>query len=252
MLKLMQSENLKYKRSFSRKLVLIAPLFFILFAGVIKSQVKTEQVTYWRLYLSMVFNWWPVLFIPIGIALLCALGEGREKKAGGYRSLLTNNISVPLLWLSKVAVLALHLLLTSAVLVASVLVAGLILGLGAPPFGIMVGAGALIWLVSLSLIPVELFFAAWKGNVAAILLGIAGSVGGVLAAPKSYWVFTPWSWPVRLMCPVVGVHPNGAMLEANSPLWNSSVIPVGIVVSLIFFAVTALLTSVWFSKREVG
>lgn len=251
MLNLIQSESLKYRRSFSGKLAIAAPLFFILFAFVIKSQVKTQHVTQWRLYLSMVFNWWPLLFIPIGIALLCALGESREKRAGGYRCLLANNISVPLFWLSKIAVLALQLLLTSVILVAAVPTAGLILGLGAPPAGTIVEAGALVWLTSLALIPAELFFATWKGTAAAVIVGIAGSAAGVLAAAKNYWVFIPWSWPIRLMCPVVGVHPNGTMLESDSPLWNADVIPVGITASLGFLLVTAALTALWFSRREV-
>lgn len=251
MLNLIQSEDLKYRRSFSRKLAIAAPLFFILFAGIIRTQVSTSQITQWRLYLSMVFNWWPMLFIPLGVALLCALGEVREKKAGGYRGLLANNISVPLFWLVKIAVLALQLLLTSAMLIASVLVAGLILGLGMPPIGTIVEASALVWLTSLGLIPVELFFAAWRGTAAAVIVGIAGSVAGVLAASKSYWAFVPWSWPVRLMCPVIGVHPNGVLLEANSPLRNADVIPVGIAASMGFLLAAAALTALWFSQREV-
>ena len=250
MLNLTQSENLKYRRSFSKKLAIVAPLFFILFACVIRTQV-TSQVTQWRLYLSMVFNWWPMLFIPLGVALLCALGEVREKKSGGYRSLLANNICVPLFWLSKIAVLAMHLLLTSAILIASVLVAGVILNLGMPPVGTILGASALVWLTSLSLIPMELFLAAWKGTAATVIVGIAGSVAGVLAASKSYWALVPWSWPVRLMCPIIGVHPNGTLLEANSPLWNANVIPVGIAASIGFFIATTALTALWFSKREV-
>ena len=250
MLNLIQSESLKYRRSFSKKLAAAAPLFFILFAGVTRTQV-TSQMNQWRLQLDMVFNWWPMLFIPLGVALLCALGESREKKAGGYRSLLANNISIPLFYLSKIAVLALWLLLTSAILVAAVLVTGLILGLGTPPVGTILEASALVWVTSLGLIPIELFCAVWKGTAASVIVGIAGSVVGVLAASKSYWAFVPWSWPVRLMCPVVGVHPNGGMLEANDPLWNANVIPVGIAASLGFLIVTATITALWFSKREV-
>lgn len=251
MLDLIASESLKYRRSFSKKLVIGAPLFFILFACLIRTQVSTSHITKWQLYLTMVFNWWPMLFMPIGIALLCVLGETREKKAGGYRSLLANNISVPQFWLSKIVVLALQLLLTSAILVAAVLFAGLILDLGTPPVGTIMESSAIVWLTCLSLIPLELFFAAWIGTAAAILVGIVGSVVGVLAASKSYWAFVPWSWPVRLMCPVVGVNPNGVPMEANSPLWSAAVIPVGIAVSLGFLLVTAAFTALWFSKWEV-
>lgn len=56
---------------------------------------------------------------------------------------------------------------------------------------------------------------------------------------------------MRLMSPIVGVHPNGTPLKAGDPMLSASVIPAGIAVSLAFFAVTAALTILWFAKREV-
>ncbi|MNN53656.1 hypothetical protein D3C81_1684250 [compost metagenome] len=53
------------------------------------------------------------------------------------------------------------------------------------------------------------------------------------------------------MCPVAGVHPNGVPLESGDPLLDTSVIPVGIAVSLLFFVASSWLTGVWFARREV-
>ena len=82
-------------------------------------------------------------------------------------------------------------------------------------------------------------------------IGVIGFIVGVLAAGESYWVYVPWSWPTRLMCPIIGVHPNGTLLDASDPLRDFSVIPIGIVLAIIAFIIFTILTSIWFSKREV-
>ncbi|MNO03291.1 hypothetical protein D3C81_2239470 [compost metagenome] len=74
---------------------------------------------------------------------------------------------------------------------------------------------------------------------------------GVYAAPGPNWIYIPWSWPLRLMCPVAGVHPNGVLLPAGDPLLDPSVIPIGIAVSLLFFVCSSWLTGLWFARREV-
>jgi ABC-2 type transport system permease protein len=245
------AERLKYKRSFAKKLALVAPLFFALYGAVIRIYLPDQTKLPWDLLLSMIFNWWPVLFIPIGIALLCTLAEIREKKAGNYRSLRANHISFVKLWYSRIAVIGFYLLLSSIVLMMAALAAGGLTSGGALPLAEVVGASLLIWLVSLSLIPIHLFAAARFGAFAGLALGPAAMFAGVLAAPQSYWLFVPWSWPIRLMCPVIGVHPNGVMLDPGDPLLDPSVIPAGLVASLLGLAVFSALTAYWFSKREV-
>lgn len=251
MLNVIQSENLKYKHTFSQKLVLIAPLFIVLYAIIVKLFIPAVVGTPWDFFLCMVFSWWPLIFIPLGTALLCTLAEMREKKAGNYRSLRTYNLSASALWFSKITVLALYTLLSSVTMIFTTLIAGSLFAQGTVPIGKIIEASAIIWLVSLSIIPIQLFAAAWKGTVVAVVLGLFGLFTGVIAAPKPFWIFVPWSWPMRLMSPIIGVHPNGIPLEAGDPLLNPSVIPVGIAISLAFFVVTAVLTTIWFAKREV-
>ncbi|MMZ56351.1 ABC-2 family transporter protein [compost metagenome] len=250
MLNAIQSENLKYKRSFSQKLVFIAPLFFALYAIIVKLLISAVE-TPWDLFLCMVFNWWPLIFIPLGTALLCALVEMRERKAGNYRCLRTYNLNASTLWFGKITVLAFYTLLSSVTLIFVTLIAGSLIAQGTAPIGKIVEAGAIIWLVSLSLIPIQLFAAAWKGTIAAVALGFCGLFAGVIAAPRPWWIFVPWSWPMRLMSPIIGVHPNGIPLQEGDPLLNDSVVPLGIVVSLAFLAATSVLTAIWFAKREV-
>ncbi|OKP83178.1 multidrug ABC transporter permease [Paenibacillus sp. P3E] len=251
MLNILQSEHLKYKRSFSVKLVWAAPSFFVLFALIALLYISKGQSLPGELFLSMVFNWWPFIFVPLGTALLCALAEVRERKAGHYRGLRLYNIRPGLLWIGKIMVLAYYLLLSSLGTIAAALLAGLLITDGTLPVEKVVYASLLTWLVSLSLIPLQLMAAAWKGMAASIGLGVAGMFTGVIAAPGPHWLYVPWSWALRLMCPVAGVHPNGVPLETGDPLLDTSVIPAGIAVSLLFFAASSWLTGVWFDRKEV-
>ena len=245
------AEHLKYRRSFARKLALAAPLFFALYGAFIRLFLPDGTLMAWDALLAMIFNWWPVLFVPLGAALLCALAENRERKAGGYRGLLANPVSPAKLWLSKIIVLGYYQLAASAVLAASAAAAGLISAGGAMPLARIVGASLLIWLTSLGLIPVHLYAAFRFGTLPALAFGAAAMLAGVLAAPQSYWFAVPWSWPTRLMAPVIGVHPNGVMLPPDDPLRDASVIPAGLLASLLFLVLTSALTARLFARSEV-
>lgn len=251
MLNLLQAEVLKSRRTFARKLVIGAPLFFVLYAIVVKMLMPDGQLSTWEALLAMVFNWWSVLFVPLGTALLCALTEARERKSGAERSLRARPVSPRLLWLAKAAVVAGHTLLSSAMLVFSTLLAGLLIAEGPAPLGRILAASAAVWVLSTALIPLQLLAAAWKGTVLSLLLGLAGLFAGVLSAPRPHWLAVPWSWPTRAMAPLIGVHPNGVPLPAGDPLFDRSVIPLAIGLALAFLAVSLLLTAICYARREV-
>ena len=53
------------------------------------------------------------------------------------------------------------------------------------------------------------------------------------------------------MCAIIGVHPNGTLLEQGSKLRDMSVIPTGIGISLSVFIIITIITAFWFKRREV-
>lgn len=251
MINIIKSESLKYNRTFTRKLIVFAPLFFVLFALPQKLFMPADYIRPWQLLIDLVYSWWPVIFIPLGIALFAALVESQEKKAGNYRSLRAHNISPSSIWVGKITGMAGHTLLATIVLIIAIIISGLVTAGGAIPWLKIFAGGFTIWLVSLSLIPIQLWAATWKGTFFSMAIGFLGLIAGVAAAAKSYWVYVPWSWATRLMCPIIGVHPNGTLLDASDPLKDSSVIPIGIILAIIVFIVSTILTAAWFSKREV-
>ncbi|MBU3183467.1 ABC transporter permease [Clostridium estertheticum] len=130
MINYLQSENLKYKRTLSRKIIVMAPLFLILYAML----TMTSMVVKKEYFIITVFNWWPLIFIPLGSALLCSLSNVKEKKAGNYRGLRSHNVKGIGLWLSKIAIIALYTLLSSIMLIAFVFFAGVLSKGNAVPF----------------------------------------------------------------------------------------------------------------------
>ncbi|MFA5536280.1 MAG: lantibiotic immunity ABC transporter MutE/EpiE family permease subunit [Bacillota bacterium] len=251
MINIIQSEFLKYKRTFTKKLIVFAPLLFSLIALPQRLFMPEDYLGPWELLISMIYNWWPVIFVPLGIALFAALVEFREKKAGSYRGLLVHNISPAGLWMGKIATMSGLAFLTTVTLIIVIIISGLIAAKGPIPWFEIFAGGFLIWLVSLALIPIQLWAATWKGTFFSMAVGFLGLILGVWTAPKSSWLYVPWSWSTRLMCPLIGVHPNGTMLDAMDSLRDFSVIPRGIVVSIITFLGASALTAYWFSRREV-
>lgn len=250
MIDVILSEFIKYKRTFTRKLILLAPLFFILLALPQQLFVPADSLTPWQLLINQAYNWWPVIFLPLGTALFAALMNLQERKAGSYRSICAHNVSPSSIWIGKIIVMAIHSLLAILVLIVTIIISGMIVAGGDIPWSKIFAGGLIIWLTSLTLIPLQLWTATWKGTFASMMLGFLGMITGVVAAPEPYWLYIPWSWPIRLMCPVIGVHPNGVPLKAADSLMNPAVIPTGIAMSIVALIVYTIITSLWFFKRE--
>ncbi|MEE0435211.1 MAG: lantibiotic immunity ABC transporter MutE/EpiE family permease subunit [Peptococcaceae bacterium] len=247
-MRLLGAELLKYKRTFMAKLVIFIPLFFAAYS--LATDYLMPGAYDWNGILVLSFNWWPVAFLPMGFGLFAAMVASQEKKAGRYRVLKAEPLASQRVWLAKIGGMAVISACSSLVLIAGDMVCGLIEG-DVPPFRVVVVAAVLCWLATLALIPLQLWVATWAGMLPSIALGVAGSLGGVLLAPTKLWLFCPWSWAIRLMCPTIGVHPNGTILPEGSRLFDASVIPLGLVVSLLALVVFSALTAMWFARRDV-
>jgi ABC-2 type transport system permease protein len=251
MFRVFRSELLKQRRTFSRKLVIFAPMAFLLMVIPARMLSVPAGTPVWQIILTQVFNWWPVLFVPLGTALLAGLAQQQENKAGRYRGLRAHSLPPSIILVGKVGGIAIHLLLASLILMAVTLARGLLTASGPAPWKLIVISSLMIWTAGLAIIPIQMFFAAWKGMAVSMGVGLAGMILGVIFAPTGNWIWVPWAWPLRLMCAVVGVHPNGVGLEPGDPLLDPSVIPVGLLLSGIAFLALTVLTAWWFGNREV-
>ncbi|KAF0993645.1 lantibiotic immunity ABC transporter MutE/EpiE family permease subunit [Geobacillus sp. TFV-3] len=247
MLTMIESERLKYKRTFAKKLVFIAPFFFVLYAMTTMPVMNTTH----HYFEYTVFNWWPLIFVPIGTALIASLSVAREKKSGNDKALRCHDISIVRLWWSKIIVIAYYMLLSTIELIVLLVLLKWFLPNSLSSATVAIFASLVIWMTSLAYIPIGLFVAERFGMVVSIMVSVIGIALGVVMATKPYWLFIPWSWGMRLMCPIVKVHPNGVPLEKESPLLDPSVIPIGLVTAMAVFLLLSFVTAFWFSRKEV-
>ena len=223
-MKSMFSELIKYKRTFTAKLIIFIPVFFAVYSIVINYIIENNAqaasnasvASSWNVFLALVFNWWSFLFLPLGMGLFGGLVALQEKKAGNYRVQRSHDISPFKIWINKV-------------------------------FGMAI----ISFMSSIVLIPIQLWIATMSDFLLSIGIGILGTFLGVMVAPTSYWIVCPWSYATRLMCPIIGVHPNGVVLDSSNPLLDTSVIPLGIIVSIVVLTLAVCLTGFWFSRKEL-
>lgn len=51
-----------------------------------------------------------------------------------------------------------------------------------------------------------------------------------------------------MMCPTIGIHPNGTYLEINDPLLSWWVIPPAVIIAILLFMILSFLTSHLFAS----
>lgn len=240
MLNILQAERLKWRRTFIPKLAWIAPVFTLFLCAVLMGGSFFQSGSY---------NWWYTMLLPGALSLACSLALLKDAKLK-YRGLLALPFTPGTLWTSKILACTGWLLTTLAVFLTGITAGGLLFGQTIPLLNSLAGS-ALIFLTFLWQIPLCLFLAARLGLFAAILLNLFGTVLGVVEFDGGgLWDYIPYTITFRLMCPVLSILPNGLPVPADSPLRSTDMILPGTLVSLGWFALLFLLTTVWFRKQE--
>lgn len=252
MISYLKAENLKLKGTMTKKLVLIFPIITLFFG--IMSGVYYELNT---------FNWWYMIMLPGNIAVICALVNQKEEKKIKYRAVFSMPIDLKKVWNSKVMLIAIYVLFCCIILTLGIALVGkyilprIILGFALSsivtiPIVNAITAAFVIAITSLWQIPLCLFLAKKFGFFVPVILNVAvGITLNSIMAVKSIWWICPYSWTSRLMCPILGILPNGQIATVKDHMLNSSVIPIGIMLSIILFVILLTATSHWFKNQEV-
>lgn len=195
----------------------VAGLVIALLQGAGWWFVATRDVTGW----AQLFGWQSIyatgLLAPL-VALLAGFTVGREKAAreGGT---LWRPLAPAVGWLARATVLAGQSLAFNAALVLPVLGLGVAKGLTGAPVARLVALTVVCWLTSLPVAAWALLVARRAGMIVTVALALAWQVAGVLRAEGPTWAVEPWTWPVRAMMPLLGIHPNAMALDPGSPVW---------------------------------
>lgn len=240
MIKYLQAENLKCKRTFMKKLIFLAPMLTMLFGFMSGSYIQVNS-----------FNWWYMMILPGYISIMAVMTNEREEKKLHYRAVFGLPISLRKVWISKVLVNGFYMTFSCMVLLVGILLGGLISN--TIPFFRAFSGATLIAVTSLWQIPLCMFLAKKLGILGTVLINAGvGAVLNVMAVSTSIWWIDPYSWTSRIMYSVGGILPNGMLAEIGDPLRNSVVIPIGIILSLALFILLLTVTANWFEKQEVN
>ncbi|EPY2276167.1 lantibiotic immunity ABC transporter MutE/EpiE family permease subunit [Clostridium sporogenes] len=243
MLNYIKAENLKCRRTFGKKNTYIAPITVLLLA---------LMSPMW--YQACAFNWWYGLILPGFIALSCYFVHQKEDRKLKYRAVFSLPIDLKKLWIAKNFMISINLFIACIILFFGIILAQMFLPVveNIPILNAFI-ASVIIAITSLWQIPLCLFLSKKLGAFGVILINVgAGLVLSISMVSKSLWWLCPYTWTTRLMCPVLGILPNGLFAKPGDPLLNPNVIPIGIVMSILLFLLIMFITSNWFKNQEVA
>lgn len=236
----LKAEHLKFKRTISNKLLLIAPLLTAVFAWIIGGFYGCQYMT---------FYWWYAFLLPGTIAILCFLAHQKEERAGKYYSVLSAPINLKQFEYAKALILIEKLIVAALFLAVFAAVSNLI----SPALAVysvvrnFAGSIALIF-ASIWQIPVCLLLARKTSFlipiVANTLLGILMPI--LLGNTAIAWV-CPYCWAAKTAELLMGIESNGTFAGVADFSWQ-------VLLPLVFSVILYVLLTLWdatnFSKKE--
>jgi len=248
MIEYLNTERIKMKASASKRILLFVPLFFLLFS-IFTVLFSTQQGTF-NVFLVQIFNQWPLLFLPISLAIACSSNIGLEKKSGNYKGIIANNFSLSKTWYSKIMSMASYQWLSSLFIIIVATLGSMLIYVDLPNISTIAYTTFLITLASLPLVPFNLIFAHYFGMIITVTTNLLGAIISViwLVSNSTFWL-TPWSNMLRIPAATMGIHPNGTWIEKEDPLHDPSILGLSVAVSIVYFVLLLMLSTFAFKKK---
>ncbi|MCP1308116.1 lantibiotic immunity ABC transporter MutE/EpiE family permease subunit [Paenibacillus tyrfis] len=243
------SEWLKYRRTLTPWLVVCGPLAFAL-AQMVFNMISPLENT-WEHILMNVHNWWAIIGFPFGVVLLTALAVFYERRSGALKVLNAYPLQPGMQYAAKFAVTSVHVLIASLIFVVLVFGLNFWAASGSVPWDSLLTGFLCAWLAGLAQIAIMLWIAHGFGFGWTVIIGLIGTVSGIVMSEQPYWIMNPWSWPIRSLIPLFKFHTNGLPLEADSPLQDPSLILIPIVLGIVSAGIVTGFGMLWYNRREV-
>lgn len=248
MLQYFLSENLKTKNTFSNKLVWIMPMLTIILSLFLTADYFQVDS----------YNWWYTMMLPGFISLYGAM-LGRLDGSMKNRALLPLPIDLKKVWLAKVLVGIKNLSIACFIIFLCTQFTPFISpehAIGKFTIFNCLFATVLLIITFMWQLPLCMVMGKKIGLFATTFISLVINIISTILAVKGFWWANPFSYPARLMCPVLKILPNGLLAEAASvtftpEVMNVWVIPFGVIVSSVLLLITTYLTINWFERQEV-
>ncbi|ONI40166.1 hypothetical protein AN640_01395 [Candidatus Epulonipiscium fishelsonii] len=239
MYSLVKSNFIKQRRTFSKKLLFIAP---------ITPMVLSVLLLQGNYFIENSCNWWYAFILPASIFIIVGFNISRERKKNRH-GLFSICADKRKLWVSAVLTNTISLLILNLGFFICITICPYILGVADLRVGKNLLASFLLFITFSWQIPLFMFIAEKTGAFVAIFIGLVLNMVGIYFAPSNLW-YIPFAIPSRLMCPVIGIMPNGLPVEPDSILNDSSVVLIGVVITIILYFIITSLTTLWYNKLE--
>lgn len=241
MLKMIKAEHIKSCHTLGKHLPVIFPVFTLLLVFCLMRGNMMPEGTW---------NWWYAMLLPGMLAILCHLGMKKERKMH-YFNLYCLSVPVSRYLMCKMIYWGFYLLLANFLIFIGTWIAGDLFGTTISVMGGFWGF-VLLTITYLWEIPLCMLLSSRFGMFISIFSCMVLTIGSVVAIAHSrLWWVLPSAVPIRLMCPVLGVMPNGLLAPEGSKLLDTSVIYPGILISLAWFVLLSWITIFWFERKVV-
>lgn len=240
-----EAEHIKGKRSFSHFLIIIYPLLVTLLGIPFSIFIYSDT----KYFVALVYNWFPTMFLPLGLILASYLSVKREidSSSSNYYPLLDKQS----FWKSKIIVLSIYSLCLNLSLAIFTISFQLIMyQLSQVIILDVLFSSLILWLSTLFIIPLTLLLSIYFTPFIGIIFNLTGLTMGIFFAMGSKWFLVPWSYGVRLITPIIKVNPNGTFLQNSSSLNTFVYLPFGVGIAIIIYLILTLFL-VKIKKRQI-
>ncbi|MBU3803555.1 MAG: lantibiotic immunity ABC transporter MutE/EpiE family permease subunit [Candidatus Cellulosilyticum pullistercoris] len=242
MLNYVKAEILKQKGSFNHKIIWLVPTVIIALAIVLMGSSYT---------FSGAYNWWYILFLPFTFTYIAATFVTKDQKKN-YHGLMAIAKDKKRIWYAKVIVATLYLLVVNMIFFMMMIIGSKVLGLYIMPTRKGFTGSLLLFMTFAWQMPLFMYVGQKVGVFLSILISVVcNMIIACICALESYW-WIPFAIPARLMCPAIGVLPNGLLVEeAGKRFASRDVILPGVIITVILYVLISWLTAQGFSRKEV-
>lgn len=241
-----RAENVKVKNTFLVKLTWIMPILTVILTIVLEP-TNAQKGNY---------NFWYTMILPGTASLIFTLlsrVDGRMKDKG----VLALPLDLKKVWLAKILVGIKRMSIATFIIFFAAQISPFFIKLD-DKITVLMGLSAII-ILTITLawqVPLCIYLGSKIGMFPTVLINFAINFISSAFATKSFWWINPFSYPARLMCPVLKILPNGLPAQPGSitftpevlNIWN---IPLGLMISIILFVGVTYLTANWYKSKEV-
>ena len=246
---LISTELIRLRSGFIGWYTLLSPIVIAipLYLGSIFSP-EGRSGRLWETFSNVTLEFWGVL-IPMSAGLIAALSVRAD--AEPWRFLFSYAIPRRRYFTAKVSALAIAQFLSATILVVMLAGGALLTGQLTNVASMIVSAAYLPWAAGLAVTALAVLVCVIWGLGPGVALGVAGMMAGALISDKSFWYAVPPAWPMRVILPLAGIHPNGLALDADSPLHDTGVIPLAVALSAAATIVILVIGGRYLARKEV-